>query len=653
MLEPSPRRLPRARAGTPIARVAALCAAALLALSTALPAAALGEDGPFPFPSQTETLEMVPGAVTRIPLRALIEDDLEGEVDLASARLAVPQDLEDAVASRMQPGEDSRSLAVSGEGTWSLLGEDLVFTPEYGAQETVTPIALSVGGFHDSRSLPVVLTPRMLTLDETTAHGSAGEPTTLDLDAVVPEGGSLRLQLAGLPPGSTIDAAGTRAVVPDQGVWQLEGGGALTHSPSGPGLGRQLDSVRYVVEDGEEAVISAGRVTLTVPIISDLDWSAPYGEDILFVVGEGQQYVDPTTLRLQPQGDASSYDASTDGTRVVVHGQGTWVLDRSAATVRFTPEDDQVRETAPMGITGGDGEGGTAATALLSTAYPVLHSRVQAGAPGGEISIDMSTGIRDVSTDSLRFDPEAAPDGADLSEDGTVLEVPGEGTWRIDLATSTVVMTPEDDLRGAATPVGVTARGIYADNPVDSTLQVIVSSVIATPRDDEGRTAPGRPVTVDPLSNDTAGSGAQPLVPESVRIGSLSATNLSELEDSRGTRLLIPGEGEYTVGENGAVTFQPEEGFTGRTTSITYEVSDSEGVPVHASLTIDVDPDVTAAEGASPEVSGINSLLVGLMPSSPGTSVLFATIVLLLLFGGSISLWIGLRMETDRRTWED
>lgn len=626
----------------------------MLALSTALPAAALGEDGPFPFPAETTTLDMVPGAATRIPLVALIEDGLESEVSLGSARLAVPREADEGMRAQMSLGEDSRSIVIAGEGTWSLLGEDLVFQPQTGVDAPTTPIALTIGGLHDSRSLPVVLTPEALALEEVEAHGSAGVPIRIDIEGSVPADGSVRLELAELPAGSTVLSDGSRATVPDQGVWQLSADGdALTHTPSGIGLGRQLDPIRFVVEDEEGAADRAGQVTLTVPIISDLDWSAPYGEDILFVVGEGQQFVDPETLRLQPLGDPTSYGASADGTQVVVPGEGTWVLDRNAATVRFSPESAEVRVTAPMGITGGDGEGATAATALLSTAYPILMSRSEAGVPGEPIRFDLGSGIRDVRSDSLRFDPALLPEQAQLSADGTTLTLPGQGTWQIDLAAGTVLMTPEEGFTGAATPVDVTARGVYADNPVGATLSAVFSPVIATLRDDEARTAPQAPITVDVLGNDTAGSSAQPLVPESVQISSLAATNLSELEDGRGTRLLVPGEGEYTVAGNGAVTFVPEEGFTGRTTVITYHVVDSAGIPVRANLVVDVDPDLTAAAAAGSEVSGINSLLIGLMPSSPSTAAVFGTVVMLLIFGGGVSMWIGLRMEADRRAWED
>lgn len=654
MLEPSPRRPSRARPGVLAARAAALCAAALLALPTALPATALGEDGPFEFPAETQTLRMVPSTVTRIPLESLIEDGLEDEVDPGSARLVVPEDADASTQERMTPGEDGRDLEVAEEGTWSVHGEDLVFTPLSGVEGPSTPIGLTIGGRSSGRSLPVRLTPEMLELEEVSARGSAGEASSIDLPGAESDRGATRLGLAFLPPGSAVLDDGSRVIVPDQGSWQLSADGTtLTHTPAGIALGRQLDPVRFVIEDDEGAVERAGEVTLAVPIISDLDWSAPYGQDILFVVGEGQQFVDPSTLRLQPLGPPESAVASQDGTRVTVPGQGTWALDREAATVRFSPESAEVRETAPMGITGGDGMDDTAATAQLSTAYPILRSVSVAGLPGAEIPVDLSTGSRDVSSDSLRFDPAAVPDGAELAEGGTEMTVPGEGSWKIDFETGTVVMTPEEGFVGTASPVGVVARGLYADNPARATVQVVVSPVIATPRDDEGRTAPDVPVTVNVLGNDTAGSGGQPLLPETLRISSLMATNLDELEDGTGTRLLIPGEGTYTVQQTGTVTFDPEEGFSGRTTPITYQVSDSEGVPARATLSVDVDPDGAGSSESTPEASGINSLLVGLMPGASGTSVLFGTIVLLLLFGGGVSLWIGLRMETDRRTWED
>src|SRR5699024_7378099 len=257
----------------------------------------------------------------------------------------------------------------------------------------------------------------------------------------------------------------------------------LTYNPSSSQLGRQPVPLRYVVLDGEGAPVGSGRVSVTVPIISDLYVSAPYGHDIEFAVGEGQQFVDSETLRLEPPDGEEGMDVDEEGTEVVVPDQGVWTLDRESATVRFSPESDQVRETAPMFVTGGDGEGAEAAPALLSTAYPILVDRHQSAAPGTEAVFDLTTGIRDVRSDSLRFDPEQLPEAAELSEDGTELVVPGEGALTIDLGTRTVTMDPEEYMTGAATPVAITGSGVYADNPVSATLEAVFSPVLATLRD--------------------------------------------------------------------------------------------------------------------------------------------------------------------------
>src|SRR5699024_6998292 len=157
-----------------------------------------------------------------------------------------------------------------------------------------------------------------------------------------------------------------------------------------------------------------------------------------------------------------------------------------------------------------------------------------------EAVFDLTTGIRDVRSDSLRLAPEQLPEAAERAEAGSELVVPGGGAGTIDLGTRSVSMAPAGEMRGAAAPVAIPGSGVYGDNPGSATLEAVSSPVRATLRDDEQRTAPGEPVTVDVLGNDTAGSGAQPLVPESVQLRSLAATNLSELEDGAGSRLVIP-----------------------------------------------------------------------------------------------------------------
>src|SRR5690606_3916290 len=145
VLEPSPRRPSRARGARPLARLAALITSAVLALGLSVPAAlALRAAGPFPYPAETTKLRMIPGSVTRIPLRSLVEDGLEDQVDLDSARLALPADLSDAIGSRMVLGEDSRSVENEGAGTWTPLGQEPVLTPPVAGDPPTRPIPPAV-----------------------------------------------------------------------------------------------------------------------------------------------------------------------------------------------------------------------------------------------------------------------------------------------------------------------------------------------------------------------------------------------------------------------------------------------------------------------------------------------------------------------------
>ncbi|MCT1385334.1 hypothetical protein M4D54_06795 [Brachybacterium sp. p3-SID1565] len=648
MLEPRPSGGRRALS----LRAATLLMSAVLLVGPAAPASAIGESGPFELPLETSTVSIAPGAATAMPLIALLEDQQQDELDLGTARLGIPTDLPAAQTSRMSLGEDARTLTVAGEGTWGLVGGDLVFTPDSGVTGAEQPVTLTIESIHGHRSEPAQLTPALLESVDDEGRGSAGQPVEVALGHEVPEGGATRLQLDGLPPGSATTRDGSRLMIPEQGRWLTsESGETLTYEPLGVRLGRQPDPVRYLVVDEEGGPVATGRVEITVPVISDLYHSAPFGQDIVYSVGEAQQFVDPATLVLDPPpGDDAEAVSETE---VVVPGQGTWTLDRDAATVRFSPESELVDQAAPMGIRGGDGEGAQAAPALLSTAYPILVDRTQSAPPGEPLVFDLTVGVRDVRADSIRFDPEPLSAEAIVSNDGLTLRQPGEGTWRIEEDARTITMTPDAAFRGESTPVGIVGQGVYADNPVEAALTAVVAPVIATARDDEERTAPGVPITVDVLANDTAGSGSQPLRPESVQIRSMSATNLGELWDATGERLVIPSEGEFTVARNGSITFTPQDGFVGRTSPIIYIVWDSTGIPTQASLTIDVDPAVAASGQPRTDPSGINSLLAGLLPGSRDTSIVFGTVVLLLLFAGLVAMWIGVRMEQDRRLWED
>ena len=63
--------------------------------------------------------------------------------------------------------------------------------------------------------------------------------------------------------------------------------------------------------------------------------------------------------------------------------------------------------------------------------------------------------------------------------------------------------------------------------------------------------------------------------------------------DDGTTEKKVPGEGTYTIDENGKVTFTPEPDFVGKATGVTVKRVDKNGTPVTATYTPTVRPDTS------------------------------------------------------------
>jgi CshA-type fibril repeat protein len=685
-----------ARAGA--ARAARLTIALVLTLMLGMlpaPAAlALGEDGPFELPLSRDTVTIAPGVVNRIPLTSLVDDDSESELQLDSLRLAVPTDATDAQLDGMTLASDGTSLTVEGEGTWTVQDETLVYTPASETEDAPAPIAITIEATNGVRSLASDLPVEPSAVNEAEITAPAGGEIQMGLAGDLrPKGTArVRLLLDTMPAGSSLSGNGRRLIAADDGEWQLSRDGTtLTFTPATSHLGRSPEPARFVAEAEDGTILSTGIVSITTPVLTDLVRAAPFGDPVDFEVGDGAQGVDASTLRLTPldsaetgtedpsdggTDDEATSDAtpaeqgaggtgqpvsdavavSSDGTRAVVAGQGTWSLDRKKKTVRFTPADDSVTQADPMGVTGEDGDGNSAGVATLSPGYPAMLDQTQVAPPGSSISFSPLEDAHYVRADSLRFSGDDVPEGAQLSDDGRELSIPDQGTWTIDLDDRTVVFTPaEDAAAGLRSHAQIVGTGAYADGTtMSATMTALVSDTGAVLRDDELQTAPGKPVQLDLLANDTAGSPSDPLSPATVRISSLDASDLDELDRFSGTHLVVPGEGEYRVSSDGVLQFTPAEGFRGRASAISYTVQDADGVQYRASVAVHVDPQLAgASDPRGDSGAGINTMLSGLMPSATSTSAVFITIVVLIGFAGVISLFIGSRMEADRRTWKD
>lgn len=113
-------------------------------------------------------------------------------------------------------------------------------------------------------------------------------------------------------------------------------------------------------------------------------------------------------------------------------------------------------------------------------------------------------------------------------------------------------------------------------------VQLRYSTYVGPPtaNDDTATTLAGEGLNVRVLDNDTTAK-------EDVDLDKATLTLL----DSAGNPTAViqtPGEGAWLVKPNGTIRFNPADGFVGTTTSVTYQIADSNGKTDTATVTVTV-----------------------------------------------------------------
>lgn len=109
-----------------------------------------------------------------------------------------------------------------------------------------------------------------------------------------------------------------------------------------------------------------------------------------------------------------------------------------------------------------------------------------------------------------------------------------------------------------------------------ATVRIRTSCVNPTVVVDAASTAPGTPVQIAVLGNDTPATGSS-LDATSVVFPSAGQPAGAQVS-ADGRTITVPGEGVYVAdGATGVVTFTPEDGFLGDATAVSYQVTDANG----------------------------------------------------------------------------
>lgn len=152
-------------------------------------------------------------------------------------------------------------------------------------------------------------------------------------------------------------------------------------------------------------------------------------------------------------------------------------------------------------------------------------------------------------------------------------QISGQGTFNYDPNTKTVRFTSLSTLTPGASQSVVYKVTDAANQNVTASLTV-VAPLPPTLAPDSPFGAAGATQRIAVLANDSPGDATSPLLPSSL---ALCPTTSSLEAQCNLTTLTIQGQGTYSVGPDGAITFVPVAGFDGPVDQIKYVVSDSLG----------------------------------------------------------------------------
>ena len=258
----------------------------------------------------------------------------------------------------------------------------------------------------------------------------------------------------------------------------------------------------------------------------------------------------------------------------VIPGEGTYTVAPDG-TVTFTPEKNFTGKGTGVTVKRVD-KNGTPVTAKYT---PNVTPVTPEGTPAE--TTDIQGKEQNGKPEFKPGNPEVPMDDevpATFEDGSTEKVIPGEGTYTV-APDGTVMFTPEKTFTGKGT--GVTVKRVDKNGtPVTAKYTPTVTPVTpeGTPAESEG--PKGQPQTGTPEFKP-----GNPNVP-------IDETVKPTFDDGT-TEKKVPGEGTYTIDENGKVTFTPEKDFVGKAKGVTVKRVDKNGTPVTATYTPTVRPDTS------------------------------------------------------------
>ena len=465
----------------------------------------------------------------------------------------------------------------------------VTFTPNKDFTGTPDPATVEVkdkNGTPTTANYTPTVTPVVPTATPKETSGKQAQPQTQDTETMFTKGDevapidktTVKLvdpsgnEVTSLPATKDGKEVGTYTIDPQTGV--------ITFQPNKDFVGTP-DPVKVVAKDTNGTKVETTYTPTVTPV-------KPTGEDVTTSGKQGQPQEGTPTFT---QGDETAPITINEEqpAKFVVNGQpvedkeipatkdgkeiGKYKIDSTTGKVTFTPNKDFTGTPDPATVEVKD-KNGTPTTAnytptvtpVTPTAEPKETTDIQGKTQKGKTTFTPGA-------DEVPMDDEVP---ATFEDGSTTKTIPGEGTYTV-APDGTVTFVPEKTFTGKGT--GVTVKRVDKNGtPVTAKYTPTVTPVTpeGTPAESEG--PKGQPQTGTPEF--TPGN---PNVP-------IDETVKPTFDDGT-TEKKVPGEGTYTIDENGKVTFTPEPDFVGKATGVTVKRVDKNGTPVTATYTPTVRPD--------------------------------------------------------------
>ena len=543
-----------------------------------------------------------------------------GKTTIDGKEVEVPMD--DKVPATFEDGKTEK--VIPGEGTYTVAPDGTVsFKPDpqfHGKGTTMTVVRKDQNGTPVTAEYTAVVKPATPEGTEVLTAGvqgkvQSGKPNFVGGKAIV-NGVEKTVEIDETKP-ATFEDGSTEKVIPGEGKYTVAADGTVTFEPEKGFVGKGTElTVKRVDKNGTQAlgkytaVVIGTKPTAEPSVTSDIQGQTQ-SQPVKFKGGvvevedpmtkaktEEVVAIDPTTYTLLDENGQPAEKVPAKDPKGNVIGEYTLVKEPGKDPVAvFTPTDKTYTgEVKPVTVQAKDTNGTAVTTTYTPNITPVKPTAKGTTSEGAQGQEQSGTPTFTEGHEKAPIDPTVPAKLIDPETgeptDETSVEVPGEGTYTINPETGEVTFKPEPNFTGKAQGVEVqrkdtngtpaTAKYTPTVKPVTPTSDDVVSE------DVQGAKQTGTPVFT-PGKTTVNGKEVTVEIDETVK---------PTFEDGTTTKE-VPGEGTYTIDENGVVTFKPEPQFTGKASGVTVKRVDKNGTEVTAKYTPTVKPVTPTADGVT------------------------------------------------------